>query len=852
VGTPYESAIRVRLAERDAELGLAAPRWPNKASVPDGWEGRRGHLERTISRRGDRKDELALRLRELVLRFPSAPVGVFRRFGHEEPHSEDMHTYRVLLHPTYTDRVTRVFLMHNGLDELADVSLYYRLASYLIAEDHGTACILRPLPGHLTRSPFQAFSQTPLATYLWDGSNLFQQFLRYMIETRWFLSVLARRSSYRCASGISLLAEAPQPAGSRTESGVLAASLTAAWAQLAKASWDTADGESRPVGPEAGDGAPLAPFGDDRLVGEAVRSLREVLRLEEDYPAVGGDLPPPDPKTGVPPREEPPIHVIGYSLGGFAAQSIFMSWPFMVSSCVTLLSGGALRELAPTAFAHPEEWQTVLHSLRYELDDALLRRLPDREDDGSGGRTYHGAGPPIAGIDADLFMCLKRTFYEVFQQEYRGSFQTRLAAFRRSMMFVVGGNDPIVPPEAVLRSGPPGGMNMVAIGGLGHFLGNRAQDDEELEQRTFWLPQVARLTHRFANDAADRQDRARPGTWLDPDMNFTRDEEPSDEDDDAGDESAEPRLKRFDISERLAVRGDGSLPGELFRRGLEDLLARVEENPDGGVLFILRNEIPTLLLEDRAIQERAASLHHDDGRIAAYVDAVRTRREVLLKRPGRVCVVLPWDIEHNTKRLDLRPRHPSQSESVGSMVVERTTPEGTWRQFVKDAGALTKRAPDAVRVFDGRARLQATRANEPSRVGVPPVNVDALLEAAERPAGHERLRRVPALPDCWVWLSADLLYDYRDRSERLSVRRARELLCEMAPTCYENEGRLARHLSDDDVRILSVSRARYNPRFRGRILAQPRTVGPLLLHVALCVAGSVPFATFMDGEAGAR
>ncbi len=271
------------------------------------------------------------------------------------------------------------------------------------------------------------------------------------------------------------------------------------------------------------------------------------------------------------------------------AQSVFMSWPFLVASCSTLLSGGALRELAPTAFADPEEWQTVLHSLRYELDDAFMS-----------GR-YGRDGKYVAGIDRDLFRTFTRIFYEAFQQEYRGSFQTRLAAFRQRMLFVVGGNDPIVRPNTVLDSGPPDGINMLEIGALGHFLANKANDPEETKQRTFWLPEIAGLISHLSKRAAKELQEELLVTWLNDKMRLPPPEK-------------NHTIKGLTIEERLAVEGDGSLPGDLFERCLDDLLARHDSMPDS-VLFILRNEVPTMLLDPRAIQERGTMLNHDDDGI---------------------------------------------------------------------------------------------------------------------------------------------------------------------------------------------------------------------------------------------
>ena len=152
----------------------------------------------------------------------------------------------------------------------------------------------------------------------------------------------------------------------------------------------------------------------------------------------------------------------------------------------------------------------MLHSLRYELDDAMLNNRYKLKSKLRGG-IQKGR---VSGIEFDLFLFLKSTFYEVFQQEYRGSFQTRLAAFRRRMLFIVGGNDPIVRPQSVLDSGPPDGINMLAVGGLGHFLGSKSQDDEEEQQRLFWLPRIGGLIDSLADDAAGTLVEERRENWL--------------------------------------------------------------------------------------------------------------------------------------------------------------------------------------------------------------------------------------------------------------------------------------------------------------------------------------------------
>ena len=695
----FDDACRIRDGERDLELGLDRARWPSGAHLPAGWQSGPGWLRRIIDAPGEdgprptiapsRVPEPQTAFKEWVLRFPSAPVHGLQRLRERHAdvgESENFHTYRVLTHidlePLTTEpaplsnpgtdaRVSRIFLLHNGLNELHDMRLHYQLASRLIAEDQRTVCILRPFPAHLTRFAFQALAETPLDHYLWDGSQLFRQFMRHMLETQWLLSVLTRRSRYRCLSGANLLKEDPDPKESRVEDEVLVQAMAEAWRAL------------RPVSEKR---LRQAPRGGDAPFGGPVVSLRQVLRLAE-YPRMGDQLRDED--------VEPTVHVLGYSLGGFLAQSVFMSWPFLVASCSTLLSGGALRDLAPTAFAHPEEWQTVLHSLRYELDDGLMRNA-------------HGSAiDQLAGIDRDLFLYFKRTFYEVFQQEYRGSFQSRLEAFRQRMLFVVGGNDPIVRPRSVLDSAPPGGINMVAIAGLGHFLGVKTRDPVEQAQRDFWIPEMAGVIGRFADAAGRRQDAERAEAWLDehmrlPDRAMGPDSEARDEED-----AGSPKL--LTVPERLEIERDGALPGGLFEKCLDDLLARMLAG--NGLLFILRNEVPTMLLDYAAIQEHAAVLHHDDASIARYVRGVRRRFEVIKNDlGGRICIVLPWNANRLTHELRRGPVVPESGRERGWTNARHVATRPT------RGATASKRCATSLRPTDSQRSGSSTAAAYPSLV----------------------------------------------------------------------------------------------------------------------------------------
>lgn len=856
-------ARSIRLGEwdaEDAEQTLSARKWPEEGAGRKGWRRSvgNGSYSRIVKKPEDFHDnwegELET-LREQVLRFPSAPIHGLHRLSQEHVNMgpvESFHTFRILSHPDRRGKVKRIFLLHNGLNETQKMGLYYRLAFFLIDQDKDSICILRPFPGHLTRSASIGLAETPLDHYLWDGLHLFRQFLRYMIETRWLLSSIVRYSTYRCVSGSGLLGERVELDKSRLDPKTLGDAIAAEWTDLYEAS-------KKAIEKQDG-GSPQMPkkVPHKDAFKQAVTSLRDVLRLDQYDPVDG---------ISYENNSEPELHVIGYSLGGFAAQSVFMSWPFLVSSCSTLLSGGALRELSPTAFADPEEWQTVLHSLRYELDDAMLdwrftppKECPeDREEE----------DPRVAGIDPNLFLFLKRTFYEVFEQEYRGSFQTRLVAFRQRMLFIVGGNDPIVRPQSVLDAGPPDGINLIAIGGLGHFLESSPKGRSEKEQRLFWLPEIGRTIGKLADKAATEHRKGLAETWLDenylvPEPKTAKDQDQEGEQVEGREqeqekpeesEDAAATVERLTIAERLAVAKNGSLPSRIFQRSLDDLLARVVEQPSEGLLFILKNEAPTFLLDPRALQQHAAALYHEDVGIVKHVREVRSRIPAITKARKRICVVLPWNIETVTRYIDAGLQHPSQSESSGEQMIEVPNSEETWDNLKDTCMEWTKgEHEDSIRVFDGRDGVDAALGAREE--------IGKLSAAARVFLGIDKLDEPikPALPDCWVWMSNEFLG--LSKLETPSIDEGRSRLCKRIPELLDRgeegeksaevEANIAEHLRKDDLRMVTISRARYNPRYRGRIIVEPRPAQELLLRVALCIAASAPFGDYFKSSSPRR
>jgi hypothetical protein len=843
----FKDAREIALGERDAERKLGVDTWPGASDDPGSWQPRPedGLFEREVVN-GENETALAAPLHERVLRFPSAPIHGLHRLGQDQVNMgpvENFHTLRLLSHPKLTPKTpSRIFLMHNGLNETRKMGLYYELASHLIAQDEHTVCLVRPFPGHLTRCPYSGLSETPLDHYLWDGLHLFRQFLRYMIETRWLLSTIVRYPTYRCVSGSGLLVERNEPEGSRLDAQCLTEAMMGEWENLYGASVNAIE-ERRNGSPKMCDPPNEAAFE------QAIESLRGALGLLRHYDSEDFRV-----------DAEPELHAIGYSLGGFTAQSVFMSWPFLLSSCSTLLSGGAMRELAPTAFADPEEWQTVLHSLRYELDDAMMdwrfQQIDDKALEVENDSSHPGAEGKFeargwgAGIDPYLFLYLKRTFYEVFEQEYRGSFQSRLVAFRQRMLFVVGGNDPIVPPKSVLDSSPPDGINMLTIGGLGHFLGDSPRGEVEKEQRAFWIPEIARTAGLLANEAAKKHRQILAETWLD--SNYLV---PKPSRSELEKKKKDKRLRgSLTVAERLEVERDGTLPSMLFQRSLDDLLARVTTT-SSGLLFILRNEAPTFLLGERALQQHAAALYHSDVDIVRYIENVRTRRALIHSKGvrDRVWVMLPWNVETIIRGIDARLQHPSQSESSGEQTSGPWEADQLWNEL-RGQGSRWANTPKRGRHRESLRVFHAPNGVEDAK-GVRREEIGKLLQAARHWLGLDNTQGLvrPSLPDCWIWMSNEF-FDGKESTP--NVEAVRRVLYEEVPNYIFRgkdpkrgervERKIATALQNDHLRIVSVSRARYNPRYRGKIIATPRQAQELLLQATLCIAASQPFTDFFE------
>ena len=569
---------------------------------------------------------------ESILRFPNAPV-----YGTHQPRSHtyeikdrwpNYHTMRVLTRPALSiSGVKHVFLLHNGLNETKDIGFHYRLASWILAECEDAACIIRPLPGHLSRYPFQSpFTGLPLDDYLLDPALVFRQFLRYMLETQWLLSAIVPRNDYRVATGCDLLLYKAEPGRESSEAlaeeiAIQANRALAASSEVGNHNTETLKGSE---------------------VKRCVHALRGLLGWS---PIDQGQEPNAD-------EVDPPmVHAVGYSMGGFIAQSVFCTWPYAVASCSNLFAGGALRDLAPTAFAHPEEWQSVLHGLRSELDQARVDRRFDRSPIEDEGRSPT-VGTQMVGIERGTFEYFSHVFDDVFLQVNAGSYSTRLAEFSRRLLFILGGDDPIVRTRKVLDAAPPGGVTMHQIGDLSHFPSKRGSERAEKEQREFWLPEAGKMIGRFAARAATLLQQTNSRGWLDEKGRRTVGDPPEGE------------------AVRPVRRTDGALPNLLFEHELDEVVSMLDGGKEaGGWLFISRNQIPTAFLEEGAYRAYGAAMHHAEDQIGHYMQSIGARADKLYKARERISMLIPSDQLATTDAFDWIHDRARFSKSESAMRV---------------------------------------------------------------------------------------------------------------------------------------------------------------------------------------
>ncbi len=738
---------------------------------------------------------------EALLRFPNAPVYATHRsrpfsytFSEKWP---NFHTMRVLgAGDKPEQQIRHIYLLHNGLNETLDLLFHYRLAAWILDNRPDAICIIRPLPGHLTRYPFHGtFSETPLDSYLRDPMELFRQFLRYMIETQWLLSIILPRSHYAIAAGGRLLsAPANRPGEPRPENG-LAQEIGDEWAAAFENSSDKAADSGRDQYSKS------LVTSDD--MAQIVRDLRTLLKWKAADPA----KPPArieDTERLHEQAEYPYVHVVGYSMGGFMAQASFFGWPQAICSCTNLFAGGALRDLAPTAFANPEEWQAVLHALRYELDGALSEGFLKPSGRRTSGR--------VAGVNANDFGYLKRIFYEVFLQYYKGGYSSRVAEFSRRLLFVVGGDDPIVRTESVLDASPPEGITLLQLANVSHFPTGAswkedAQQQVERDQRTFWLPEIGRVIDRFSVRAEATLQNSLAECWNNGDS-------PPASQNGSGD-GAQAGARGPGHGRHVREDQDG-LENHVFERELDWLLGIVD-SAQRGWLLISRNEIPPVFLGQMGFRFHARALHHSEELVTKYRQSLAAREAQLIGLADRTTLLLPEKSARWFLAKYLRRKLFARSETPGAAQIPSH-----------------KQLAEMLKHF--KSEWEATGATRGVTAGEHHFSEFGEIGKAEARRLQVEKLSLTILPDIWIGLTHDLCAELRNGGEDNRKENEGAIVDWVTQLALEKstaEKRLKQALDDSQLIAVKVSAAELNPRYRGHRLREDRVVSRALRHWAL-------------------
>ncbi len=799
--------------ERDRELSLDSETWGGALLEQEerGWKEREGkgrHLFRTLTVRKGERSEISRQLKDHIVRFPSAPIyGTNRKSEYGiEFRREPTQTLRVLTRPEDSGPVDRLFIFHNGLNESENLRFYYRLADWILAagaEDENktrSACVIAPFPGHLTQASFSGqFSQTPLQRYLSDSGELFRQFLRYMVEMRWLLSTVNRELPEKWMVG-----------GEPIHSNQLKATIVKECTSLRKASQKAF--EQKPGIDEAAAKALVGEPIRDSTIETTIDALNDVLELPDQGKSMD-------------------IHVIGYSLGGFLAQAVFFAWPNLVSSCATICSGGAIRALSPTAFAHPEEWQAVLHTLRPELEESMLRRRIARD------------GTSIAGMREGRFSYYQRIFDQVFLQEDHASYKARLSEYGTRMLFIGGGEDPIVRPREVLDASPKEGITMLSVANLTHFLGESARSARERGQREFWLPEAGGLIARAAGRAEELHQEEREAAE-EQHGRAKEIEKRSKEAEQEGElAQEEERKKRREKQKKPDRPKDRDLESPSFEEALDWVIDGVSsEEPEKklgrGWLFVCRNGLPAAFLDAEMRRAWASGLRHHDVFVQTYAEGLTHRAAELRAIKVRTTLVLPDRLRDVFVRSSGELIDP-HSDAPGYLVTEKQR-HSAWTTFLEEWGKQAQ-------WFDPGLISQTLREE---------IDVGKFSEAVshwqEVPSDFLKMTQVP---DVWIALDEGEPYAREDHdiaAQRLldrvvkiiegekSARREAEEKARnenvafkpaSGPMGYAGK-ELQKDLDEGKVRIVRVSASELNPRYRGRFESSFQSALLLMAHCA--------------------
>lgn len=798
-------------------------------------------------------------LREYLLRWPSAPVyGLNRKWRYEVTLDRgNFFTLRVL---RGKDRAVegfasqRLYFVHNGLNEVDNFRFYYQLASHLISANPNAAVVIVPSPGHLSRYPIPSgYGELPLERYLSDPGDLFRQYVRSLYELEWIFAALAPEKLPRdlCGlypHGLSEDYRFRQSGGSGDlDAGALHNANLHPRAQRILADFLILHELSyRAVLPSLEKDA----FGESA---EPAQIAADVERLR--YSVYG--------RYSLSDNDKVRGHSIGYSLGGFVAQSALFNWPSWIAGCTAICSGGPLSSIRLEKFAHPSEWDAVLQGLRYEIPNSLLKRAAAASDSTIEMNLPEGTVTAqslscevntVAGLPAARFRPFLRSFFEVLLQDSTGSYAQRLEEYVDRVLFVVGGEDPIIKPETVLAAGPATGHNFLQVAHLSHFV-NQADQEFELH----WLPRIAFLVDLIATRSEQHLQSPANTRVLK--------------------ESRLPKPRR---------ESDETLTSARFSEEVIQIIKSLTSSSSDGVeraghLWLSQSMPPTILFPSEAARHEAVRLHYNSVDAQVFAGRWGDLSERLLAQQHQLTAVVSF-LGSKLFAEDPEPV-PRYSVVVDGMLPVRDTflsiLRETERRWLKPGG---RGESDALRYFvledesdfflngapldqsdgAGSSVLSAAKAlvHEIQKCSYARDSIDT-----QTTLGEDASKRFPVtnvVPDSWIFVSPDALDQVRSietlpRPSGDSRAALEAWFLEWALNLYREgwdegthrwEQRKAQKqpvfsmtwkwLRDGEVTILRMSRSRSDSQFRGSRLRSPRLFADVWIRAALAYCYSWP------------
>lgn len=419
----------------------------------------------------------------------------------------------------------------------------------------------------------------------------------------------------------------------------------------------------------------------------------------------------------------------------------------------------------------------------------LQGRLGDRDPE------RHTPVVSAAGLPLEDFGYFERIFDQVFLQEDRGSYKERLSEYGPRMLFVSGGDDPIVRPTNILDASPDEGITMLSVSRMSHFL-DLDPDDREKEQREFWLPEAGRLLTRAAihSEVIHEREQQAAREW--------RSDTPPEHAAEIGAPGGLPKTLNND---------------DAFESALDWALAVAQD--ETGWLFICRNTLPPAFIDEEYFDRWGMALHHHDVPVQKYSAGLRRRAAALTKGKDRTTLVVPSLLEHWF--VDLSARFDPHSDAPSGRMTVASERDDIWKLF-------EGHWKECIRKFQA-GKLEEGIATEN-------FEVDYLTEAIAGIQGvARRYIQITDLPDVWIGIkSNDKISFVHDRDKR--AINLGNFVSGVAGLLKEDEDKRAKSLQtlihDGQLRVINISGAEFNPRYRGKLARSPRQVADVLAWVA--------------------